>query len=143
MSLEGGYRYSDFSTTSNTGDKYGSFKYGLNWAPIESLRFRGMFQRANRAPGIGELFAPQVTGLGNLDTDPCAGAAISAAQANTPGTLSNLCVQTGVPAGSAGLVAQPNAGQVNVLTGGNPLLTPEQADTQAIGLVWNQPRTSQ
>ncbi|KOR44933.1 TonB-dependent receptor [Xanthomonas oryzae] len=137
LSLETGYRYSHFKTSSNTSDEYGSFKYGINWAPIESLRFRGMFQRANRAPGIGELFAPQVTSLDNLDTDPCAGGAISAAQANVPGTLSNLCVQTGVPAGSAGLVAQPNAGQVNVLTGGNVLLTPEQADTQTIGLVWN------
>ncbi|WP_238982627.1 TonB-dependent receptor, partial [Acinetobacter baumannii] len=79
LSLEAGYRYSDFKTSSNTSDEYGSFKYGINWAPIESLRFRGMFQRANRAPGIGELFAPQVTSLDNLETDPCAGGAISAA----------------------------------------------------------------
>lgn len=136
LSLELGYRHSDFSTDAGTGDDYGSWKYGLEWAPIESLRFRGMFQRATRAPNIGELFAPQVTGLDNMAVDPCAGSAINVAQANTPGTLSNLCRETGVPVAFIGNLDQPSAAQVNVLTGGNPLLKPELADTQTLGLVW-------
>ncbi|WP_394001197.1 TonB-dependent receptor domain-containing protein [Luteimonas sp. WGS1318] len=136
LSLELGYRRSDFSSDAGTGDDYGSWKYGLEWAPIESLRFRGMFQRATRAPNIGELFAPQVTGLDNLAVDPCAGAAISPADASTPGTLANLCRQTGVPTAFIGNLDQPSAGQVNVLVGGNPLLTPELADTQTLGFVW-------
>ena len=136
LSLELGYRHSDFSIDSNSFD-YGTYKYGLEWAPIESLRFRGMIQYATRAPSIGELFAPEVTGLANLAVDPCGGAAVNQAQANTAGTLSNLCRLTGVPAGSIGSLPQPSAGQVNVLTGGNRLLEAETADTQTFGFVWS------
>ncbi|NZA28288.1 TonB-dependent receptor [Luteimonas sp. SJ-92] len=136
LNLELGYRYSDFSIEGNSFD-YSTYKYGLEWAPIETLRFRGMFQHATRAPSIGELFAPAVTGLANLDTDPCAGSAISPGEANTAGTLANLCRLTGVPVNQIGSLAQPSAGQVNVRTGGNRLLEPEKADTRTIGFVWS------
>ncbi|NZA26676.1 TonB-dependent receptor [Luteimonas sp. SJ-92] len=136
LSLEAGYRRSDFKTSAGTSDEYGSHKIGLEWTPVDSLRFRGMIQRANRAPNINELFAPVVTGLGNLDTDPCGGGAINQAEANTPGTLSNLCRLTGVPVANIGALPQPSAGQVNTLGGGNPLLTRETADSETIGLIW-------
>jgi iron complex outermembrane recepter protein len=137
LSLELGYRHSDFKTSGGTGSDYGSYKYGLDWAPVESLRFRGMAQRATRAPNIDELFQPAVTGLDNLAVDPCGGAAINAADANTPGTLANLCRLTGVPEVFIGSLPQPSAGQVNVLTAGNIALAPELADTQTVGLVWS------
>jgi len=136
VSLELGYRRSDFKPGAGTGSDYGSWKYGLEWSPIDSLRFRGMFQRATRAPNVAELFTPQLTALNNLSSDPCAGAAINLAEANTPGTLSNLCRLTGVPVPFIGAVDQPSSGQVNVLIGGNPALTPELADTQTLGFVW-------
>ncbi|MBU1348079.1 MAG: TonB-dependent receptor [Alphaproteobacteria bacterium] len=135
FNIEAGYRYSEFTTAGRTSD-YGSYKIGGDWVPVDSLRIRGMFQRAVRAPNIGELFAPQVTGLGNLATDPCQGANINTAQANTGGTLSNLCRLTGVPAGNIGSVSTPSAGQINILSGGNPDLGPEEADTVTIGVVW-------
>lgn len=135
LSLEAGYRYSEF-TTSSTSD-YGSWKFGGSWAPIEDLRFRALMQRATRAPNIGELFQPTITGLNNLAVDPCQLALINPAQANTPGTLSNLCRLTGVPVGRIGALPAPSAGQVNVLVGGNPLLGPEEADTLTVGFVWS------
>ncbi|WP_396595441.1 TonB-dependent receptor plug domain-containing protein [Brevundimonas sp. R86498] len=135
LNLEAGYRYSEFETAGKVTD-YGSYKIGGDWVPFDGLRFRTMFQRAVRAPNIGELFAPQVTGLGNLAADPCQGALINSAQANTPGTLSNLCVLTGVPTGNVGTVPVPSAGQINILTGGNPDLQPEEADTFTVGAVW-------
>jgi outer membrane receptor protein involved in Fe transport len=134
LSLEAGYRYTDFEA--QLSDNYGSYKYGIDWAPIEDVRLRAMFQRATRAPNINELFAPQVTGLNNLAVDPCQGANINAGQANTPGTLSNLCRLTGVPASAIGTLPAPSAGQVNQLTGGNPELGPEKADTVTLGLVF-------
>lgn len=136
ISLEAGYRYTDFETGTGESTDYSSYKYGGAWAPIEGLRFRGMFQRANRAPNINELYQPQVTGLSNLAVDPCQGARINSAEANTPGTLSNLCRQTGVPLSNIGSLPAPAAGQINVLTGGNPELGPEEADTITVGLVW-------
>jgi iron complex outermembrane receptor protein len=134
LSLELGYRYTEFE--SQGSDSYDTYKYGGEWAPIEGLRFRGLVQRATRAPNVNELFAPQVTGLNNLAVDPCQGASINAAEANTPGTLSNLCRLTGVPLANIGNIPAPSSGQVNVLTGGNPGLGPEIADTTTLGFVW-------
>lgn len=134
LNLEVGYRQSEFKTNSTT--RYGSWKFGGDWSPVKGFRVRAMAQRATRAPNVGELFNPVVTGLDNLAVDPCEGANINAAQANTPGTLSNLCRQTGVPLARFGTLPPPSAGQVNVLTGGNPALKPEEADTVTVGFVW-------
>jgi outer membrane receptor protein involved in Fe transport len=136
LSLEVGYRHTWFETSTGQDTDYDSYKYGLAWAPIDGLRFRGMFQRATRAPNINELYQPQVTGLTNLATDPCQGTRINQAQANTPGTLSNLCRETGVPLSNIGSLPSPSAGQINQLTGGNPDLQPEVADTITAGVVW-------
>ena len=67
LDIEFGYRYSDYNPT-GTDD---TWKYGLNYQPIDSLRFRAMKQRAARAPNVGELAAPQITGLDNALSDPC------------------------------------------------------------------------
>jgi iron complex outermembrane recepter protein len=137
LTLEAGYRWTEFSTDSS--QTYGSWKFGGEWAPTEGLRFRAMRQRATRAPNVDELFQPPVSGLSNLDTDPCQGNAINPAEANTPGTLSNLCRETGVPLQQIGTLSAPSAGQINVLLAGNPELGPEKADTTTVGFVW-QPR---
>jgi len=135
LSLELGYRHTEFSNTGGFDDNYGSWKYGLTWTPVQSLKFRAMQQRATRAPNISELFQPEVTGLAN-GVDPCAEGNINMADAASPGTLSWLCVQTGVPAGMVGAVDPPSSGQVNVLRSGNLGLSPEEADTTTLGLVW-------
>ncbi|WP_035302694.1 TonB-dependent receptor domain-containing protein [Brevundimonas naejangsanensis] len=135
LNLEAGYRQTEFKAGSSKTN-YGSYKFGGDWSPIEDVRVRAMYQRATRAPNIGELFNPQVTGLGNMAIDPCQLNLINSADANTAGTLSNLCRLTGVPLGAIGYVAAPNSGQVNQQTGGNPNLGPEEADTWTIGAVW-------
>lgn len=135
LNLEVGYRYTEFETANRKKD-YSTYKIGGDWSPIEEVRLRAMYQRATRAPNIGELFNPRVTGLANLAVDPCQGDRINTGQANTAGTLSNLCRLTGVPSPSIGFVAAPNSGQMNILTGGNPGLAPEEADTWTIGAVW-------
>lgn len=137
LTFEGGLRYTDFSVVGGGSDSYETWKAGLSWEPVDSLRVRGMLQRATRAPNVNELFQPVVTGLDNLAIDPCAGDAINAADANTPGTLANLCLQTGVPLSVMGGLDQPAAGQINVLVGGNPNLGPEEADTTTVGVVWS------
>ncbi len=134
LNFEGGYRRTKFSTTVST--EYGSAKFGGEWSPISGLRFRGMGQRATRAPNVNELFAPNVSALSNLSTDPCQGTLINQAQANTAGTLSNLCRLTGVPLALIGQLPAPSAGQINVLQGGNPALGPEKAKSTTLGVVW-------
>ena len=126
--LELGYRQTDFSSGVNS-KSYGSWKYGAEWTPVDGLRFRAMKQRATRAPNVNELYQPEVTGLSNLAVDPCAGT-------NPTGALAALCVQTGVPANLIGAVPQPSAGQINIVSGGNPTLGPEEADTTTVGFVF-------
>lgn len=132
--LEAGFRASEFKTTSS--QNYNTHKIGGEWSPIKGLRIRGMAQRATRAPGINELFRPQTSGLSNLAVDPCQLALVNQAQANTAGTLSNLCRLTGVPVSQIGSLSPPSAGQINQLSGGNPDLGPEIADTETIGFVF-------
>ncbi|TFW28652.1 TonB-dependent receptor domain-containing protein [Massilia horti] len=134
LNLEAGYRHTEFTTVDSRS--YGSWKGGGEWQPVKSLRFRGMVQKATRAPNVNELFAPQVTGLSNLAVDPCQGNRINKADANTAGTLSNLCRLTGVPASEIGSLPAPSSGQINYLSGGNPNLGPEEAKTKTLGLVW-------
>ncbi|HEY5800182.1 MAG TPA: TonB-dependent receptor [Burkholderiaceae bacterium] len=132
--LELGYRRTEFTTTKS--QSYNTWKAGGDWEPIKGLRFRGMSQLATRAPNVNELYAPQVTSLANLSTDPCQGTRINTAESNTAGTLSNLCRLTGVPASVIGSLSAPSAGQANNFTGGNPLLNPEEAKTKTLGAVW-------
>jgi iron complex outermembrane receptor protein len=131
INLELGYRYSDYSSSGSVD----SYKVGADWAPVEGLRFRGMFQRAVRAANISELFAPIVPGTGDLLSDPCA-----AGSPGSPitGPLAALCIATGVPSGAiaGGTLNQPTSGQVNNFTGGNQDLIPEEADTITFGAVW-------
>lgn len=124
INLELGYRTSEYSISGRVE----SYKYGLDWEPLDGLRFRGMFQRAVRAPNIADLFAPNTGGTGDLLIDPCSGVTLA-----SNATLYNLCVATGVPAPQT--LAQPTAGQANNFIGGNPMLTPEEADTITIGFV--------
>ncbi len=132
INLELGYRTSDYSSSGSVE----SYKYGADWAPIDGLRFRAMAQRAVRAANIAELFAPVTPGTGDLLVDPCANG--TAATPIPAGALRNLCVATGVPLGAltGGTLAQPTSGQVNSYFGGNPNLTPEEADTVTFGGVW-------
>lgn len=124
LTVEGGYRYSDYSLGFNTD----TYKLGLDWAPIQDLRLRGSYQRAVRAPNIGELFAPQAVLLDGTK-DPCAGT--MGATSPTPAQ----CAFSGVTAAQYGLIGANPAAQYNGLLGGNPLLKPEVADTYSFGFV--------
>lgn len=134
LTFEGAIRATSFTAAQTSS--YNTYKVGGNYSPIRGLKFRGMKQTATRSPSINELYAPQVSALSNVAVDPCQGANINQAEANTPGTLSNLCRQTGVPLANIGTLSAPSAGQINNLTGGNPALEPEDADTTTFGIVF-------
>lgn len=127
--VEAGIRYSDYSTA---GTEL-TWKVGGSYKPVSGLTIRGNYQRAARAPNIGELFEPVVTGLDNLQNDPC--------QGNLTGNVLAACLVQ-VPAGSpgaavitAGQVQPPAAGQINITTGGNPNLGTEEAETYTFGVI--------
>jgi iron complex outermembrane receptor protein len=122
LSVEAGYRFSDYSTGFSTD----TYKFGLDYAPIDMLRFRGSYQRAVRAPNVGELFSSQSVALDGTE-DPCAGAVPEATLAQ--------CQLTGMTPAQYGTVPENPAGQYNGLLGGNPDLNPETSDTVSFGFV--------
>ena len=132
LTIDLGARYSDYSTA---GTEF-TWKAGGSWEVIPGLTFRGNYQRSSRAPNIGELFAPVSTGLSNLANDPCQGPVAPT------GSLLAACLLQ-VPAGSPGAAAvtngtvlPPAAGQINITSGGNPLLGTETAKTWTVGVAF-------
>ena len=59
MYLEGGVRYSDYSTSGGVT----TFKVGGQWTPVESFTLRGSYDRAIRAASILEAFTPHLAQL--------------------------------------------------------------------------------
>ncbi|WP_109354179.1 TonB-dependent siderophore receptor [Sphingorhabdus sp. EL138] len=137
LTLEAGIRYSDYTieAASNPGYSTTTWKVGGSWTPDANLglKIRGGFNRAVRAPNIGELFTPVATVLTNLLTDPCQG---NAPTNDLSGNLSAVCQAQGAPAFTVGNIPPPVSGQVNITTGGNIDLQPETADTYTVGFVF-------
>jgi iron complex outermembrane receptor protein len=117
--LNGSDRYAHYTPQGNVN----AFGVGLEWAPVDPVRLRGSVNRAVRAPNAYELFTSQILGSMTF-TDPCAG---------VPSASAPQCALTGVSAAQYGNIASQTA--VNVLTGGNPHLRPETADTVTAGIV--------
>jgi iron complex outermembrane recepter protein len=122
FSLEGGFRESDYSSTGT----HATYKLQTSWAPVPDFKFRVGYNRATRSPNITELYTPQGIGLGGF-ADPCAGP--------TPAYSQAQCALSGVPAAQYGHVLDNPAGQYNTLSGGNPNLKPEVANTWTAGAV--------
>ena len=130
IDLELGFRTSDYDTIGTTD----SWKYGVNWRPVDELLVRVMKQRANRAPNIAELSSPVTSGLSNATLDPCS---VENA-ANIDDRLRQLCISTGMSAAQVGVIPDIISGQINTFAGSDPQNPPgpEEADTTTAGFVW-------
>jgi len=123
----GAFRLSDYDLE-NVGTVW-TYLGGFDWRVDPNLAIRAQFQRAIRAPTVGELFDDQNQGAQNA-TDPC-----SVSSAADDPVLRDLCIASGVPPELVGDDAvQPNP-QVTTLTGGNPNLQEERSDTWTFGAV--------
>lgn len=130
LSLDAGYRLSDY----NTVGKVGAYKLDGAWEVVEGFRVRGGYQRAVRAPSIGELYSPQNQDYPSISEDPCAYNSTYRAGSNAA-TVRSLCLAQGVPSAIIDSYTYANT-QVNALSGGNPDLKEETANTYSVGLVW-------
>jgi len=132
LTVEAGYRFSDYSTAANTTHTY---KIGVNYTPVEDVKLRLSYNRAVRAPNVVELFSPAAVGLFG-GADPCAAGLITG---EVPATLAQ-CVASGATAAQYNIgIDQCPSAQCSALLGGNPDLEAEKADTYTVGLVI-QPR---
>ena len=131
LELNGAVRFSDYSTSGSTT----TFKAGLNWKPVQELRFRASWAEGFRAPSIGELFGTQSRFDQSLD-DPCSSHPTTTAPRNfvNDATVRANCIAAGVPAGGTYQQANP---QISVLVGGNEDLTPETSKSWVLGVVFS------
>jgi outer membrane receptor protein involved in Fe transport len=123
LAFETGYRYSDYSLGFNTD----TYKFGLEWAPIQDIRLRGSYTQAVRAPNAQELFQPRFVGLDG-SSDFCAGAA--------PAFTAAQCAAQGVSAAQYGFIDPNPAAQYYGYIGGDRTLQPETATTKSFGIGW-------
>jgi iron complex outermembrane recepter protein len=122
-----GFRHSDYQYAGTPSTITNTYKFEVQYSPIEDYRLRASYDKAIRAPSIVELYNPQNVGGLGFAADPCA----------PPITYSlQQCLNTGVTAAeyAKGSVPQAVANQVSQLQGGNPNLKPEQAETYTIGV---------
>ncbi|HEV8334642.1 MAG TPA: TonB-dependent receptor [Steroidobacteraceae bacterium] len=127
LAVEGAIRYSDYSNFGSVD----TWRAGLEWGPVDWLRFRGAYNVAIRAPGINELFAPITEGF-SPGNDPCA------AVRNPSQAQKDFCVQQGVPADEIDNFVQAALGFAQV-SGGNPDLKEETSETWTVGAVLRLP----
>ncbi len=106
----------------------------MQYAPIAGLRLRVSYDKAIRAPSVIELYNPQLVGLIQSGNDPCAPPVTCPASAvRQPGRLGRSVRGSGGP--RCGVTpSRSAAGQCSQLTGGNPALKPEQAETYTVGV---------
>ena len=122
LNLNAAARYSDYSLFGSQG----TYKLGLDWQIVPSLKMRANRSTAFRVPNVPELFGG--VSEGNLTTtDPC----------NNWNTLDpnsavyKNCQASGLPAGF-----RQFGPSILTTGGGNPNLEPEEADTFTVGAVW-------
>jgi iron complex outermembrane recepter protein len=73
LDLDAAVRETDYSTSGAVT----TWKFGLNWQPVEDVRLRTTLSRDIRAPSLGELFAGDSRTINGPYTDPHTGGIVS------------------------------------------------------------------
>ena len=139
LSLEGAFRYGDYSTVGGVNN----WKAGLSYAPIDSLRFRAVYANATRAPNVSELYGGQNQTFPSGIVDPCEGvtattapAGISAAVAGYCRTLPGFTQNAALNGGAFTYDENSDLQSIEGFDGGNPNLGEETAKTWTVGFVF-------
>lgn len=130
LGMELGLRWSDYK---NAGSVW-TYKVGLEWRPIDSLRFRAMYQHSVRAPNNAELFTEQYVEAGTLigdnQPDPCSASSDPVGNGNV-----DKCTIQGLPPSQIGIFEAQTFYPVDYIQGGNPNLVPESSDALTAGVI--------
>lgn len=115
---------------------------GGTWAPVSDLSFRATVSEAVRAPNISELFDPRLPITVSATADPCdpgnVGSGGAERLANCIADLQAAGVPTGeILDGDGNYIWQnPLTGRFAGVSGGNPDLDVETAETLTVGAVF-------
>ncbi|MGI4747560.1 MAG: TonB-dependent receptor domain-containing protein [Janthinobacterium lividum] len=120
-------RYSSYNTFGSAKN----WKAGINWTPVNDIRFRANIGTVTRQPAIEELFGGDTTGYPSA-TDPCDSGRITSYGSRQATVAANCANKI---SGYNSSFVQTAAGQVPTISGGNSALRPETARTYTIGTV--------
>ena len=127
LSLSG--RYTDV-------DSYGSdstYKIGLNWQVLSSLRLRATKGTSFRAPALFELYKNAETSFpSQRSVDPCIRWTQNLAQGNISQKIADNCAADGVPGNYSGAGVSATASS----SGGAGNLVAETSDAKTYGVIW-------
>lgn len=136
LNLTLGYRFADY----NLAGSNSTYKAEVDAHLFDDVvLLRGGYQRAVRAPNVGEFFLAGETRVVNVGTPPSGGDPCDFRNAPTGDALA-LCAFQGIPLrpdGSSNYRAA--TGSLPAATRGNQNLTPETADTFTAGIVFDVP----
>ena len=131
LTFDAAARVSNYSTVGTTL----TWKAGGSWTPVaDTLRLRGAYSVAVRAPNIDELFSPS-QGAFFRPVDPCDSAEINAllGAGDPRGPIRQAnCLAAGIPASFTDPLTARFVGE----TSGNPELMEEEANTVTFGFVF-------
>ena len=122
--------YSARTIDNSIAGSYDVDAISLNWRIMDDLAVRVSEQTAVKAPDLGDLFLPQVTSFSRAN-DPCDYRFRDVGR--NPEQRRANCDAEGIPADFVSLVVNATARGV---TGGNPNLINEVADTKSTGIVY-------
>ncbi|MFT6086722.1 MAG: iron complex outermembrane receptor protein [Glaciecola sp.] len=142
LTLDVAARYSDYSTVGETF----TWRTNLMYSPFSDLRIRYSLSKAVRAPNISELFAPE-TGTTFRPTDTCNASVIQGIAGNDAAAAAQIQANCVAEFETFGLnpfdtegdyvYTDPLSASFGGVTGGNPNLLEEEADTTTIGFVYD------
>lgn len=134
LEVVGKYRQVDNSING----KFDTYTYGLQWKPFEDLEIRGNFTRSLRSPAITEAFLPQATSFQFVTNDPCDARFINAGgarQAQRTANCQAFLNYYGYGPGNP-FTSNANGASIQGVSGGNPNLKNESADSYTYGFTW-------
>ncbi|WP_300529842.1 TonB-dependent receptor [Maricaulis sp.] len=125
LRIDAAYRYADYSTIGGAE----TWNVAGLWTPYSDLSVRASVSQAIRAPNISELFAPESAAFFR-PVDPCDVNEIP--NAPDPALRAANCLADGLPA----TFTDPLSARFAGVSGGNPNLEEEVADTLTYGFVY-------
>lgn len=128
LTLTGAGRVSDYEGSAGTVYTYNA---GFIYSPVDSLRVRGNYGRAVRAPNVSETGFPLVPNFAPGFVDPCSPSRIDTG----PNRRANCEADLGALLGNLQAVTR----SLPVVSGSNPNLDVEKSDSYTLGAVF-QPR---
>lgn len=128
LTFELAFRASDYSSIGSTN----TWKAGSIWAPVDTVAFRATVAQAVRAPNIGESFSADGQDFEFID-DPCSVTELPNGTQFRAANCSALLTPLGIDPGS---FVDPNSASIGGVSGGNPNVREETADTTTYGVIF-------